>query len=305
MITRVLHKKIFYALLCVFLIGRNMLSSQSVISFDFFNIWTVKQNLKLGELYVKDSLVDNTIIGTTLANIAVGNGQVFSRDDVVRDALRLFSTSSALVSIDILELVTNSKNPKDALQSHIDLTNKTLEQIDVTGKGLYQLAQEYWATSQGCYADKIAGDQLFYQAAGAGDVALTQAWLDQAVDAAPCYITNRIKANAYAFLADKVVTHQALLQQRRDILVNNTDLLLNNTAYLNDDTLAQLVNLKTKLHQVNSTTYEQVNSAFSFNFLNPNAPFPSFKKIRRDPGEEPTFADPWLDRNQNFGFNVW
>jgi len=131
---------------------------------------------------------------------------------------------------------------------------------------------------------------------------LTDAGMKQAVDAAPCYITNRIKANAYAYLADKVATHQVLLRKRREILVNNKDLLLTHTAYLNDDILAQLVNLKTKLRQVNQVSYNDSNvgTIFSLNFLNPNSQFPTFKKIWWDPGEEPTFSDPGIDRDTNF-----
>ncbi len=134
MLFRIAHKWTFYLLLAIFLTGRYVLSAQNVISFDFFNVWTARQNLKLGEEYVKDSLVDNTILGTTLANIAVGHGQVFSRDDVVRDALRLFTTSSTLVTVDILDLVTSAEDPEAALQAHIDHTQKTLEQIDSVGK---------------------------------------------------------------------------------------------------------------------------------------------------------------------------
>jgi len=62
MFFRILHKWTFYLLLAIFLTGRYVLSAQDVISFDFFNVWTVKQNLKLGEEYVKDSLVDDTIL---------------------------------------------------------------------------------------------------------------------------------------------------------------------------------------------------------------------------------------------------
>jgi len=97
----------------------------------------------------------------------VGHGQVFSRDDVIRDALRLFTTSSTLVTVDILDLVTSSEDPEAALQSHIDHTEKTLNQIDSVGKGLYQMAQEHWAVSQECYNSKLAGDQLFFAAANA------------------------------------------------------------------------------------------------------------------------------------------
>lgn len=304
MLNAIFHKKIFYIFLVIFLAGRYLLSSQDVISFSFFNSWTVKQNIKLGEAYVKESLVDDTIIWTTLWNIAAGHGQVFSRDNVVRDALRLFSTSTTLVTVDILDLVTSSENPEEALQSHIDHTEQTLAQIDTTWKGLYQLAQEHRSLAQECYATKQAGDELFFQAATAGDAALTDAWLEQSVQAAPCYITNRIKANAYAFLADKVVTHQVLLQYRRDILVNNFDTLITHKTYLNEEILVQLTSLNTKLRQVNSTTYDDISTPFGLNFLDPNATFPTFKKIRWGPGEYPTFNDPGLDRNTDFGFEV-
>jgi hypothetical protein len=49
---------------------------------------------------------------------------------------------------------------------------------------------------------------------------------------APCYITNRIKANAYAYMADKVSTHARILAKRQTLLTNNAQAIVNNTSYL-------------------------------------------------------------------------
>lgn len=302
---RMLRRPLFYVVVALGCGLRYLLSAQEVISFGFFNTRTTRQNLKIGEEYIKQSLVDDTIVGTTLANISLWHGQTFARDNIVNDALRLFKTSTALVTVDILQLVTSSKNPEQALQTHLDHTQNTLSQIDRVGRALQQLAQEHYIRSQECYASKQAWDELFFQGASATDAALAQAGLAQSIDVAPCYITNRVHANAYTFLAEKVITHQSLLSSRYDILTQNKELLLTHTAYLDDAVLAQLVWLKTKLRQVNQTSYNDVKSAFWFNFLAPDAPLPTFRSVWWEPWKEPTFEDSWLDWNtDNFRFDV-
>ncbi len=305
MFKRIFHKRTFYLLIAIFLAGRYFLSARNVVSFDFFNEWTVKQNLKIGQDYVKDSVVDDTIIGTTLANMTVGHWIKTNNESIISEALRLFDESTALVWVDILQLVTSSDEPKAALQAHIDHTEKTLEEIEVVRGKLNELAQDYWAKSQDCAATQNEGNQQFIEWTNQSDPFEAEAWLDQSVEASPCYITSRIKATAYAFLADKVATHEVLLKQRRDILVENFDLLVTQQAYLDDAILTQLVSLKTKLRQVNQTQLDDTNSSFFFGFLDPNATLPTFKKIWRDDGEVPNYNDSWIDRNlDNFRFET-
>lgn len=74
---------------------------------------------------MRESLVDNAIVGTTLANIAFGQ-RMYHVDPTVRGIFSTFDQSRALVNVDILELITRSENPEQALSSHIRHVDTTI-----------------------------------------------------------------------------------------------------------------------------------------------------------------------------------
>jgi hypothetical protein len=171
MFWRAMHKRLFVALFLLFLCGWYVLSSSNVLSFNLFSAWTYKQgNIKIGENYVSEDEIDDTIVGLVIANMTFGEGEYASANEQpLQEALALFETSQALVNVDILELVTNNPNPQEVLDAHLQHTAHTVKKINASVTDLQAMAQIYLERSNNCLNDKKEGDQLFFQGINAND----------------------------------------------------------------------------------------------------------------------------------------
>jgi len=127
--------------------------------------------------------------------------------------------------------VKSSQNPESAIQAHIAHTEKTIAQITDAAQGLHISAKEYLAKSKECLSFKRQWDALFFKWVQNSDERMSDEWLAMSLEYAPCYITNRIQANAKAFLQQKVQSNAALLQQRSQLLTKNKALIATNSSY--------------------------------------------------------------------------
>lgn len=277
----------------MFLLFRYVLSAQQAVSFTFFKARTVEQNIKIGENYVSKTVVDDTAIGMVIANISLGEGS-YGTDPSIKSALHLFEVGAGLINVDVLDLLQNSSDPRQALTTHVKHIAKTVEQIDATSQALLERAQDHQSQAQACLADKRGGDQLFFAGAQGNMPGDTEAGLKQSVDSAPCYITNRIYANAYSYLAEKVVTHAAILRRREAVLEQNMDAMIQHKSYLEGDMLQQLNQLKADLNTLNTVDYESFRGVFDITFPYDITNLPKFQKVFFDPGEMPTYLNPGI-----------
>ncbi len=286
-------KRLFVGAFLIWLLFRYVLSAQQAVSFSFFKVWTVDQNIKIWETYVKHTTVDDVAVGSIIANISLGEGS-FGNDPSIKSALHLYSVGSSLIQVDVLDLIQESSDPKLALTTHLKHVSKTLEQIENTTQALRERALDHQQIAQECLTEKNGGDQLFFAGAQNNLPGDTQAGLEQSIKAAPCYITNRIYANAYSYLADKVSTHASILRKRQYILEQNFDALLTHKAYLETDMLNQLNQLKKDLNSLNQVNYQEFSWIFNFALPYDITDLPRFQKIFFDPGEIPNYVDPQI-----------
>lgn len=281
-----------------FLIWWFVLSAWWVFSFNLFSAWTYKQwNIKIGENYVKDSEVDDTIVGLVIANMMFGEGEYYvTGEKAMQDALKLFATSEALVQVDILDLVTKNEDSARVLDAHLKHIEQTLTKIQSTNQQLREIAQEYVQKANNCLVEKRDGDQLFFQWVQWNDGASTVVGLEMSLEFAPCYITNRIKANAYAYMADKVSTHARILAKRQTLLTNNAQAIVNNTSYLEWNVLEQLIALRNEIQGINRVEYRQVEGLFNMNIFSGErdiSSLPSFDRVfLSDTNTWPTYLEP-------------
>ena len=77
-----------YLVFILFFVGVVFLLSSNVFAFNLFSAWTKDVNIEFGNSYVKESSVDDTVIGTTLANVALGAGE-YRSDGSVKKVLKL------------------------------------------------------------------------------------------------------------------------------------------------------------------------------------------------------------------------
>ena len=73
MLHRIFHIKLFISCFFLFLIAWYALGWWGTFGFNLFSAWTYKQgNIQIGENYVKESDVDDTIVWLVIANMTVG-----------------------------------------------------------------------------------------------------------------------------------------------------------------------------------------------------------------------------------------
>jgi len=268
---------------------------QEVWAFNLFSARTKDVNIKLWNEYVKESSVDDTIIGTTLANVTLGAGK-YHGNKSVKSVLNLSKTAETLVNVDILELLKWSQDPESTLKMHLKHIEKTTEEIHDTVETLQEESQKYMQDSQVCLQEKKAGDRLFFQWLQRNDEIMMQEWLDQSLEAWPCYITNRIKANASWYMAYKAGAQRALLSKRQKLLSTKWDLLIKHKEYLEGNILEELLQLKQQLRSLNTVSVKNVQAWWAFNnIFDPSwkiSELPNFSSIIPLDGY-PTYQDPW------------
>ncbi len=311
-IMTVLQKKyrftpiVFFGTFGVCTILLYFLSVQPVRGFEFLERWTLNQNVKIWEWYVRESSVDNVVIGTVIAQLSLWNG-TFAVRPTAANIDQLFLNTQVLINTDIFWLINASQDTRQALQSHLAHSQSTLMQIRETAQQLNQSAQSFLEKSKECLAKKRTWDQQFFLWVQQSDSLISEQWLQQSLEFAPCYITNRIQANAQAFLAQRVQANEQILQQRVRIIETNMDLFLMHSWYFEWTVLEDLLRLKRQLQQVNTVQYEQVAPSFDFNFdyLTFDYTLPRYDEFVIWPNHIPTFEEPWLDRVWTARNNRW
>ena len=94
-------------------------------------------------------------------------------------------------------------------------------------------------------------------------------------------------------MAQKVVTYQSILTRRQQLLTSNADLIVNNTAYLEGNTLEQLLALRDEITRVNTVSYQDVEGLLNFNIFSDTwdaGDLPNYNKIFFVPDELPRFG---------------
>jgi len=269
-----------------------VLSANSSEWFNFFKVRTVNQNLKVWNNFVKIADVDTPVVWSVLAQLRVWNGSLYGRR-ASTDTLALGEKAEYLVSTDILELLRESRDPASVFDLHLAQSEQLLSDMETSYDSLMDIAQSKQEASQKCLISKQEGDQDFFVWVQDEDEQLYKAGLEKSLEHAPCYITNRIEANAYSYLAQQSIAYQSILNQRKNTLEANRDLLLESYPLLHGDIAQQLVSLKNTLNQVNTTTYTDFSDFFSFG-LPQNGGLPSMQNVwfRDNALQVPNYIDP-------------
>lgn len=264
-----------------------------VQSFDLFNLWTVTQNIKAWGTYVKASSVDDAAMGTVLAQLGFGNGE-YRTDASLTNLFRILEVSEALVETDVVALMLGAEDRQGVLNAHIHAVQAVrYETVDVAA-GYQAQANSYLDTSNICLATKQAGDRDFFEWVNQADGGLATIGYEQSLGAAPCYITNRVKANAMTYLSTRVQAYAGLLSQREQILNANQHNIVTYPELLQGDLLEQLLSTKYQLAQLKSVPYGNVQSTFG-GFTTAGTSFlPNYFDVFF-PGKRPTYLNPQLE----------
>lgn len=293
MFRKALFSPIFLVSFIIFVILFFVLSAGVGEWFNVFKVWTVNQNLKLGSSFVKSSQVYSPVIGQTLAQLKVGNDQQFGAS-AVGNASTLSSRAQTLAETDILRLVSESNDPDSVFDLHQAQMEQLLDEMWSSYDELSKLSEERKIAADECLIKKKEWDQQFFVWVQEEDENKYLEWLEQSKEFAPCYITNRIEANAYAYLAQRAVAGQQILQTRFDTLWANRDTLLSSYPLLQGNLAEQLVNFKQTLNTVNNTDFSQITDLLDFGMPDANTPLPSLHKVWFNDNnyQVPTYLEP-------------
>ncbi len=238
------------------------------------------------------SEIESPIVWMVLAQVKVWQGSYYGNNSYA-SSMRLRNQTEALVGVDILKALRESSDPQQMLDIHLGQLNQATDDIVANRDSLLEIAQEKNLTSQECYRKKLEWDSIFFAWVQEDDSQKTQEWLDQSLEFGPCYITNRIEANAYAYMAERVTAYYSLISQRNQTLSNNSDILVSSYPLLHGGIAEQLVWLKQQLNRVNTTDFSEFGEYFSF-WVPKADSLPSLQNVRFNENDLniPTFANP-------------
>lgn len=232
----------------------------SANSFTYFKIWTLKQNLKLGTEYTQENLVDDAAMGTVIAQL-YQSSTFYSNDSLISRWLKLFHDTQALVSVNIADLIKDSKDPGRTIDLHNAHISKKLDELEIIVGQLREMATKKQEASNICLNRKKIGDQTFLQGVSENNPKLVQEGMDGSTADAPCYITNRIQANAYIYLAERIQGYKVALTTRKSLLETNRQAIIKYGNQLDSTMDKELSTLKVKMAQLRSyemNIYQQV-----------------------------------------------
>lgn len=293
MLRRILYRPIFFVSFIIFVSLFFMLSANGSQSFNLFKAWTVTQNLKIWNNYVRLWSVQSPAVGLALAQLKVWNGTLYGKS-VISNAMDISAKAESLVSTDIVSLMADSNNPEKVYDLHQAQMKQILDDMKSTHDELSVSAEEFRKKSVECLEKKNAWDQQFFEWANEWDEEKYQEWLDVSLEYAPCYITNRIQANANAYLAQRAIAYQQVLDQRYQTLGSNKEILVSSYPVIRTDMAEQLVAFKQQLSKVNNTEFSEVSQWFQRWLPSEDTPLPSFTNIRFRDNDlaVPNFVDP-------------
>jgi hypothetical protein len=258
-ILNLFKNKLFRITFVLFTAGFLLISGK-VSGFNYFKVWTLRDTLKIGNNYVQEEMVDDAAMGTVIAQIYSNSATSYtSNGGLISRGLKLFNDTQALVSVNITDLVKNSKDPARTIDLHNAHISKKIEELDIVVGQLKDMAAKKSQLSTECLARKKLWDQTFLQWVSANDPRQVQEWITLSTTDAPCYMTNRIEANAYIYLAERIQGYKSALTTRKSLLEKNKDAIITYGDKLDSTIDKELSTLKMKFAELRN--YERSVSA--------------------------------------------
>lgn len=260
--------------------------------FGLFQLWTVNQNIKVWSTYVKASSVDDAAMGTVLAQVWFGNDD-YTADPTFENLFRILEVSEWLIWVDILQLVSNAENRQQVFQSHLRAIQSIRFETTDVAVWYQDLANRFLDESNACLIRKQEGDAEFFQWVADANKVFATRWYERSLEAAPCYIINRIKANAMTYLSTRVQAYAWVLRLREQILTSNQEMILTYPELLQSDLPSRLLATQRQLAQLKAVPYTQLQSTVGWFTTAQNQFLPNYFEVFF-PGRRPTYFDPQI-----------
>lgn len=245
---RMLKNKYFYVFLVIFLVIYNYFFSWQV--FSLFNLWswTSNQNIKLWNDYIKTSVYPDTVIWVTLAWMKVWKNEV-SNNFYIKKSLEYINSAELFIEIDVLDLLESWPNKATLLESHINQLSLTINEIKDIIPDIKNLQLEKNQEMMSCDSQKSTYDSMIVRWLNYNESVEMMEWINWSLNSWDCYIKNRIMANVYLYLLDKLEYNLELLELKFNILDSNTEMIIQNLNLFKNTFLEDLVELRDGLRE--------------------------------------------------------
>lgn len=274
---------------------------QEAFSFNFFSARTTRKNQIVGEWWTAGNAgervgvsEDAVALWTTLANVKIGRWQRYG-DSLLQKSLQQLSKAETLLTVDITEMLEGVKeeNRRSTLTAYERNLQAMIEEMSISYEWLTSIAAERSSSAAECLVQKQEGDERFFGGIQEYNALDSQAWLEQSMKAGPCYISNRIEANAHDYLGQTIALSAQLVARRLQILEDNGDAIITYYPLLQDNTLQQLQEVQYNLNLVSTTSFQNVWSFFR-RWVPANTDMPQFIDVRFRWREVPTYLQGWF-----------
>lgn len=222
----------------------------TTFSFSWLGLWSTKQNQKTATNYVPKWTVDDTAIALLTANVKLWTNS-YNYNIYVTDAITLLQSSSTLIQTDVIQLLDWSSKKATILEGYISQLEFTSAKMQDNIAGLQLMATEHNQESVTCDAAKKVWDSNFFQWINLNDAQMVIEWMIQSSESGPCYMKERVLANAYTTLVKKLQFQKTLIDKKLSIVQTNSDTIINNFQVFKDKSAAQLLSLQNQLLSFN------------------------------------------------------
>lgn len=245
-----LKKPNFYIYFSFFLLIFYFVFSWNTNSFSWLSFWTVNQNIKVSENYIKDFLIDDMAINSLLANLSVWKW-TYSQKHFLAKWIDASQTTKNLLETKESQLLKWTSDTKVVLEAYINnIRNTVLDNQQILNNLRYEKSQ-FDQKRNFCDEQKKMWDTMFFNWLDQDNSELAIRWLETSLDNSPCYINNRVYSNVYENLIKKIDFYNSLLSRKQVILENNVDLILNNFELFENNQLEELAGLRNELRSFN------------------------------------------------------
>lgn len=243
---RVLFNKVFIVWFVLFCAIFYFFFKSSAFSFSRMWIFYQQKNNQIWTDYSRSDLIDNMVVGLVIANSKLGKWSLDS-SIYIDNTIKTLSSAKLLVNTDPVWLVANAANKKSALQTHILQLENARDKLSDYSEQFLSLSDENKNEATICLNQKNQWDSDFFNWLTNDERDTLKDWLQTSVDGWPCYIKNRIYANAYYKLYDKSNFYKWILTDKINLLTDNSDVLLENYKVFQNNYLAKLNSLSFQL----------------------------------------------------------
>lgn len=245
----------FYIAFIAFFLIFNYYFHWSAFSFWSIWLWSVRENIKIGEKFVRQESSDDTAIWVALANIKLWEWD-FNYYYYIWEAIKLAETSQLLVANDTVELLESSADKQTILETHLNEIELALNKSQDALSTLNDYINEKKAEQVLCETNKKQADTTFFQWLSSNEKDLIIQWLTESVSNWTCSTDRRIYANAYVAVYNKLDYYSKILVEKRNLIETNQDLILQNYWNFRNTFLEKLIDLRDRLNSYNNINEE-------------------------------------------------